>query len=140
LVVSLRVAAAYDQLLLDFLAEEGYAHGYAGYWTSYRLTFRSGEAVIFDTSLPHEDKGHPANSNRYPPYVARVAAAERVVWITQNFPPLDALLDREFAARGITYQMRGFGPYRVYYDFSARIAPSELGVDWARPVSELLGE
>jgi hypothetical protein len=51
-----------------------------------------------------------------------------VVWITQNFPELDALIAARLAAVGITYQTRQIGRYRVYYDFSARIAPADVGL------------
>ncbi len=138
LVERLRTPAEYDAPLLDFLAEAGYAHGYAGYWASYRLAFRSGEAVIFDTALPYHEQGYNPENNRYPPYVAAVAAASRTSWITQNFPELDALIAARLAARGITYRVRDFGPYRVYFDFSARVDPRELGLDSQRPIEALL--
>jgi hypothetical protein len=137
LVKRLEIPVKYDQPLLDFLAEEGYTRGYASYWTSYRLMFRSDEAMIFDTSLPYDYEGYGANDNRYAPYQTMVAEAERVVWITQNFPELDVLIERRLAERSVTYEIRDFGPYRVYYQFSERIAPADVGLNSPRPIAEL---
>ncbi|MBP8973790.1 MAG: glycosyltransferase family 39 protein, partial [Anaerolineae bacterium] len=129
LVEALRVPARYDGPLLDFLAAEGYAHGYAAYWTSFRLIFRSGEALILDTALPYDAQGNRPVTDRYPPYRAQVEAAARVVWITQNFPALDARIAAGLGAAGVSYQTRDFGPYRVYYDFSRRVSPRDFGLD-----------
>ncbi|MBI5957852.1 MAG: glycosyltransferase family 39 protein, partial [Chloroflexi bacterium] len=92
LITRLRTSPEADTALLDFLHEQGYAYGYASYWTSFRLIFRSHEAVIFDTALPYDDKGYQAGNNRYLPYRDQVAGADRVVWVTQNFPALDDLI------------------------------------------------
>jgi hypothetical protein len=99
--------------------------------------FRSDEAMIFDTSLPYDYEGYGANDNRYAPYQTMVAEAERVVWITQNFPELDVLIERRLAERSVTYEIRDFGPYRVYYQFSERIAPADVGLNSPRPIAEL---
>lgn len=137
LVERLQTPADHDAALIDFLADQGYTRGYAGYWTSYRLMFRAHEAVIFDTALPYDDKGYQSGNNRYPPYVEQVAAADRVVWITQNFPDLDAVIEARLAAANITYRTRDFGQFRVYYAFSERVAPAELGLDSDRPLAEI---
>jgi hypothetical protein len=89
--------------------------------------------VILDSSLPYDGRGTVGGDNRYPPYVAEVAAAARVVWITQNFPELDAMIAVRLAEIGITYQTLAIGRYRVYYDFSARIAPADVGLTARRP-------
>ena len=128
LVERLRTPAEYDDAVIDFLAAEGYTHGYASYWTSFRLVFRAHEAVILATALPYDDKGFHAGNDRYPRYTQEVNAADRVVWITQNFPELDAEIAAQLAAASITVQTRDFGPYRVYYDFSRRVAPADLGL------------
>ncbi|MBP8975019.1 MAG: hypothetical protein KBH93_14225, partial [Anaerolineae bacterium] len=60
-------------------------------------------------------------------------AAARVVWITQNFPALDARIAAELGAAGVSYQTRDFGPYRVYYDFSRRVSPRDFGLDAEEP-------
>ncbi len=91
--------------------------------------FRAREAVIFDTSLPYDDRGTITGDNRYEPYMVEVAKAARVVWITQNFPELDALIAARLSKAGITYQIRNLGRYRVYYGFSARITPAVLNLN-----------
>ncbi|MBI5961384.1 MAG: hypothetical protein HY866_21775, partial [Chloroflexi bacterium] len=131
LITRLRTSPEADTALLDFLHEQGYAYGYASYWTSFRLIFRSHEAVIFDTALPYDDKGYQAGNNRYLPYRDQVAGADRVVWVTQNFPALDDLIAQELARAHIEYQTHDFGPYRVYYEFSRRVAPSDLNLDYS---------
>ncbi len=138
LVERLRAPAESDRALLDFLAAQGYTRGYTSYWTSFRLTFRAHEAVIFDTALPYDDKGYHAGNDRYLPYRDLVQQAERVVWVTQHFPELDAVIVSRLDTAGITYQTQEVGPYRVYYDFSARVAPADLGLDSPQPLEELL--
>ena len=139
LVEALRVPARYDEPLLDFLAAEGTAHGYAAYWTSFRLIFRSGEALILDTALPYDAQGYRPVTDRYPPYRAQVEAAGHVVWITQNFLALDARIAAELGAAGVSYRTRDFGPYRVYYDFSRRVSPRDFGLDSAEPFGSTEG-
>ncbi len=129
LVERLRIPAGDEARLLDWLAEHDTTRGYASYWTAYRLTFRSGEAVIFDVSLPHDSRGYQAGYNRYPPYIDAVSAAERVVWITQQYPALDAAIAELLAAANISYQTEQIGVYRVYYDFSQRVSPLDVGID-----------
>jgi hypothetical protein len=114
---------------MDWLAEHDYSRGYAGYWTSFRLMFKSGETVIFDTAMPHDARGYIEGANRYAPYQAIVADAERVVWITQNFPALDAAIVDRLTRAKIGFQVEEIGVYRVYYGFSVRITPAELGID-----------
>jgi hypothetical protein len=134
LVERLRTPAKDDTALIDFLRDTGYTRGYASYWTSFRVMFRAREAVIFDTSLPYDERGTVNGDNRYAPYMDEVARAARVVWITQNFPRLDALIAIRLAAVGITYQARDIGRYRVYYDFSARVSPADVGLTVPRPL------
>lgn len=122
----LQTPARYDDELLAFLDAEGYSHGYASYWTAYRLIFRAHERVLFDSFLPYSEAQIGVDANRYPPYIEAVAQAERVVWITQNFPALDRAIEATLAEAGVRYQIRDFGPYRVYYDFSERVSPREL--------------
>jgi len=137
LVERLRTPLAQDAALLDFLADQGYTRGYASYWTSFRVTFRAHERVILDTALPYDDQGYIKENNRYAPYRRMVAEAARVVWITQNFPALDALIARRLDQAAITYQTRDIGLYRVYYAFSWRLSPADLGLTSPRPLDEL---
>jgi hypothetical protein len=124
----LRIPARYDAPLIAFLADEGYTYGYASFWTAYRIAFRSHERVIFDSILPYMEQQAGADANRYPPYVEAVGGAERVVWITQNFPALDRAIEAALAEAGVRAQVREFGPYRVYYDFSRRVSPRDLAL------------
>jgi hypothetical protein len=129
LVERLRTPAEDDKTLLDFLAGQGYTRGYASYWTSFRVMFRAHETVIFDTSLPYDDRGVIKGDNRYQPYIDAVAGAERVVWITQNFPELDVLIAAQLADAHITYRTHDIGRYRVYDDFSERVVPADFELD-----------
>jgi len=129
LVERLRAPAGDDDALLAFLEEEGYTRGYASYWTSFRVMFRARERVILDTALPYDERGVGENDNRYQPYVAEVKRAERVAWITQNFAELDRLIAAQLDEAGITYQIRDIGRYKVYYDFSERVAPADFDLN-----------
>lgn len=133
----LRLSAQHDAALLAFLHEAGYTHGYSSYWVSYRMMFIAEEAVIFDTSLPYDENGYRPQNNRYEPYVEAVAGVERVVWITQNFPALDAVIADKLADASVTYATTDIGPYRIYFDFSERVAPAEFGFDQTIPLEDL---
>ncbi len=137
LVERLRAPATDDNALIAFLKDENYTAGYASYWTAFRVIFRAHDAIILDTALPAEDRGLIASDNRYPPYRAEVEAAPRVVWITQNFPELDALIVARLDAAGIGYQTQAIGLYRVYYAFSTRVSPPELGFVPGRTLEEI---
>jgi len=126
LVERLQIPARYDAPLIDFLTENGYTRGYASYWTAYRIAFRSHERIILDSILPYMDEVVGVDTNRYPPYVEAVAQAERVVWITQNYPALDRAIERTLAEARVRYRVRDFGPYRVYYDLSRHISPRDV--------------
>ncbi len=138
LLSGLQADARHDAELLVFLDEQGYKYGYASYWVSYRLMFLSKENVIFDTSLPYDEHGTRPRNNRYPPYVEMVKRAEKVVWITQNFPELDVWIAEQLAEKGIFYQTRDFGPYHVFYDFSEQVTPADFGLDSPQPFDELV--
>lgn len=140
LVERLQIPRGHDQDVIDFLRAEGYTHGYASYWTAYRLTFRAHEDVILDSTLPHEDKAEVGTHNRYEPYENAVDAAPRAAWITQNYPELDTLLEQRFAAQDITFQARDFGPYRVYTNFSRRVQPGDIGLARGVTAESLLVE
>jgi len=136
LVERLRTPAADDNDLLAFLNEEGYLHGYAGYWTSYRVMFRAHEAVIFDTSLPYDRRGTNPSHNRYSPYPEQVGQAEKIVWVTQNYPELDALIDTRLKAIHMTFRVRDIGHYRVYYDLSRNVTPASVGLTLPDPLDQ----
>lgn len=138
LLSDLQADSRHDAELLVFLEEQGYKYGYASYWVSYRLMFLSKEQVIFDTSLPYDEHGTRAHNNRYSPYVEKVSQAEKIIWITQNFPELDVWIAEQLTQKGITFQTRDFGPYHTVYDFSERAAPSDFGLDSPQPFDELV--
>lgn len=116
------------QPLMDFLQSSGETRGYSNYWVSYPLAFLSREQLIFTPRLPyHADLRYTPRDNRYAPYDLVVAQSARIAYITTRNPALDALLQRELAARGITYQIHRVGDFTVYYDLSARIEPEALG-------------
>ncbi len=48
---------------------------------------------------------------------------------------LDALIVTRLNEAGVTFRVRDFGPYRVYYDFSRRVSPAEFGLDVQRPLA-----
>lgn len=133
----LHVAVRDDEALLDFMQAHGYQYGYTSYWVSYRLMFRSEEQVIFDTSLPYDENGYRPHNNRYLPYVEAVKQADRAVWITLNFPDLDRIIEKRLSTAGITYQITELGRYRVYYDFSRKVAPTDFGLNTRQPLATL---
>jgi hypothetical protein len=124
----LQFGNAWDQALIDFVAAHG-GRGYSHHWITYKIAFLSREQVILAAFLPFLEHVHwnPAD-NRYPPYAAKVAASPRPVYVTHREPNLEAYLRRAFAERGITYRLQDIGPYRVYYDFSALVTSSEIGL------------
>ncbi len=116
----------YLPALMDFLREQGETRGYTNYWVAYPLAFRSQEGLIFVPRLPyHEDFRYTPRDDRYPPYDALVADAERVAYITTNHPALDARLRRYFAAQGVRWEETQIGDYHVFYALSRKVAPPE---------------
>jgi hypothetical protein len=57
-----------------------------------------------------------------------VAASRERVYVTHREPNLEAYLQDAFSEKGITYQTRDIGPYRVYCDLSSTTSPQELGL------------
>ncbi len=112
----------HDDALLDFLARQDIQHGYASYWLGPRLAFLSGERVQLSAALPYKPNltYNPAD-NRYPPYQQATENADRVAYINvDRLPELDPVLQRRFAAAGVTYDVERIGPFIVYYDFQPR--------------------
>jgi hypothetical protein len=116
----------HDQNLIAFLKEHG-PYGYSHHWITYRIAFLSDEQVILAAQLPyHADLHYNARDDRYPPYSRRVAASDQPVYVTFQEPYLDRLLRPSFAALGVSYKEQGIGPYRVFYDLSAKVEPWQL--------------
>ncbi|GAB4527292.1 MAG: hypothetical protein Fur0018_12870 [Anaerolineales bacterium] len=110
--------------LMAFLQAHGERRGYTNYWVAYPLAFHSQEALIFVPRLPyHEDFRYTSRDDRYPPYDALVAEAERAAYITTHHPALDARLREYFAAQGATWQETQIGDYHVFYALSKKVAP-----------------
>ena len=115
--------------LIAFLHAEGETRGYTNYWVEYPLAFLSNEELLFVARLPyHEDLRYTARDDRYAPYGELVAASERVAYITTRHPALDALLREEFQKRGISFQEKQIGEYRVFWGLSEVVRPSQLGL------------
>lgn len=124
----LQFTNAWDQELIDFVAEQG-GRGYSHHWITYKIAFLSKEQVILASYLPYLP-GVPWNpkDDRYPAYGAAVAASPQRVYVTHREPEMEAYLQQAFASRNISYQVRDIGPYRVYYDFSRPVTPQEIGI------------
>lgn len=136
----LRTPPNQDEVLLRFLEDEGYTYGYSSYWLSYRMMFRFDERIILDTSLPIDDNGYRANDNRYEPYTEAVAAADHVFWVTHHFAELDTLIETLFARDGIDYRVMSIGDYRIYFDFSEKVAPSDYNLNRVQSLNSLRQE
>jgi len=116
----------YDQDLIAFLREHG-PYGYSHHWITYRIAFLSDEQVILAAQLPyHSSVRYNPRDDRYPPYSRQVAASDRPVYVTFQEPHLDRLLRPSFAALRVSYREQDIGPYRVFYDLSAKVEPWQL--------------
>ena len=116
----------HDQDLIAFLKEHGH-YGYSHHWITYKIAFLSDEQVILAAQLPyHSHLRYNPRDDRYPPYSRQVAASDRPVYVTFQEPHLDRLLRPSFAALGVSYKEKDIGPYRVFYDLSAKVEPWQL--------------
>jgi hypothetical protein len=86
-----------------------------------------GASTLTMRLVQKENLAYAESDDRYPVYTAQVREAERTVYVTSNQPALDALLRERFAGRGIAFQEREIGPYRIFYGFSRHVIPDELG-------------
>ncbi len=120
----------HDADLIAFLDAQGIKHGYTNYWVAFRLAFLSGERMQFSAALPYKhDLSYNAADNRYPPYVEATERAEHIAYITSNLPELDARLEADWAALGITYEEARVGVFHAYYGFAPvmpRVAPGVM--------------
>jgi len=116
----------HDADLIAFLKEHG-PYGYSHHWITYKIAFLSDERVILAAQLPyHSNLRYSPRDDRYPPYSRQVAASDRAVYVTFQEPHLDRLLRSSFATLGVSYKEQDLGPYRVFYDLSARVEPWQL--------------
>jgi 4-amino-4-deoxy-L-arabinose transferase-like glycosyltransferase len=108
----------HDAELITFLESHSLYNGYTNYWVAFRLAFLSGERLQYSSALPYKtDLSYDPGNNRYTPYHDAADHAERVAYITANFPELDTLLQSAFAAQALTYRQSQIGLFKVYYDF-----------------------
>jgi 4-amino-4-deoxy-L-arabinose transferase-like glycosyltransferase len=116
----------HDQDLIAFLKEHG-PYGYSHHWITYKIAFLSDEQVILAAQLPyHSNLRYNPRDDRYPPYSRQVAASDRPVYVTFQESHLDRLLRPSFAVLGVSYREQDIGPYRVFYDLSAKVEPWQL--------------
>ncbi len=108
----------HDAELIAFLEAHDLYHGFTNYWVAFRLAFLSGERLQYSAALPYKATlDYNAADNRYPPYAAATAQADRVAYISTNLPELNLRLETAFEQGGITYQRDQIGAFTIYYDF-----------------------
>lgn len=118
--------------LIEFLEARGETTGYSNYWVAYPLAFLSDEKLIYTPRLPyHLDFRYTPRDDRYLPYQERLAAAERVAYITTRHPPLDAYLRIRFARLGVSWKETTIGDYHLFYALSRVVRPEEIGLGQA---------
>lgn len=124
-----RIDHRHDQALMAFLFQQGERRGYTNYWVAYPLAFLSHEELIFVPGLPyHQDLRYTSRDDRYPEYDPLVDSSEQVAYITTHHPILDDLLRRAFTSLGVTWREAVFGDYRLFYDLSRPVRPSDVSV------------
>ncbi len=115
--------------LIDFLQANNISTGYTNYWVSYPLAFLTQEEIIFVPRLPyHEDFRYTSRDDRYPPYDEVVNSSQEVAYITSRHPTLDTYLVEQFSKLDISWKAEKIGDYTVYYQLSAPIHASEIGL------------
>jgi hypothetical protein len=97
-------------------------------WISYPLAFMSQEKAGYLPHLPYHSDFRYHRDDRYEPYSAVVAADPRPSFITARQPWLDAVLRQRLNARGVDFEERAIGDYRVFYDLSETVRPDDLGL------------
>lgn len=118
----------YDQELIQFLFEQQETKGYSNYWVAYPLAFHSEEKLIFTPMLPyHTDLRYTQRDNRYAPYQKMVDDSQRAAYITTRNAALDEKLEAGFAKLKVTYSQKQIGDYHIYYGFSRKVEPQEIG-------------
>jgi hypothetical protein len=118
-----------DEELVAFLEDHDAASGYSTYWVSYPLAFLSRERLVYLPHLPyHSDFRYTARDDRYAPYRAVVAAEARPAYITARQPWLDEFVRSRLGERGVSFQEKVIGDYRIFFDLGATVRPQELGL------------
>jgi hypothetical protein len=89
-----RASAQVDQRLIRDLERLGVRHMHTDYWTCDKVAFLSREAITCDTLTNDLSEGF----NRYPPYIAQVAADPHAAYVMpQNLPQAATLKQRALA-------------------------------------------
>ena len=124
----------YMDELATFLTENGETRGYTNYWVGYPLAFLSEESLIFVPRLPyHPDLRYTPRDDRYASYSQQVESSDRVAYITSKNSNLDERLRAEFTAQGAEWLEKPIGDYRVFYNLSQVVRPSELDIYASQP-------
>jgi hypothetical protein len=119
-----------DQALIDFLLAHDGSRGFGTYWVTFRIAFASQERVILDAWLPYKsDLRYTLLDRRYMPYTEMIKTAPHWVYVTANTPQLNSIITDKFNQNVITFKQQTIGPYTVYYDLSAKVAPDALGLE-----------
>lgn len=109
----------HDDELIAFLQENDIENGYANYWVAVRTAFLSDEQIQYSSALPYKPQltYNPAD-NRYLPYAEATETADNIAYInTTLLPELDPILEEQFAAASVTYDVEQIGHFIVYYNF-----------------------
>ena len=114
---------------MEFLLQNGEVSGYTHYWVAYPLAFLSQERLIFVPHLPyHADFRYTRRDDRYQPYTALVAQAQKAAYITTRQPELQAYLREQFALIDVAWKEKQIGDYRIFYQLSRLVRPDEMGL------------
>ncbi|MBU4275331.1 MAG: hypothetical protein KKC30_01175 [Proteobacteria bacterium] len=96
--------------LLRYMGQHGVRHGRADYWEAYKLSFLSGEELIFAP-----DKRFPVGLQRYDPYYWEVLRAPRKLYLFR--PQVDdaalAKVRHDLRRKGVPFEERDLGRWRV---------------------------
>lgn len=123
-----RLDHSYDQELIDFLTSTNNFAGYSTYWTAYPIAFLSDEKITLAPELPyHSDLRYTTRDNRIKTYSDVADKYSDSVYITSNNINLDEKLTLELAQLGVSWQQKIIGDYHVYYGFSRKVLPQEIG-------------
>ena len=96
--------------LLRYMQQHRVRHGRADYWEAYKLSFLSGEKLIFAP-----DKRFPVGLQRYPAYGGEVSRAERKLYLFRSKVD-DAALGKvrgDLRRKGVPYEEQDLGRWRI---------------------------
>ena len=124
-----QVDHSYIDDLIGFLEDQDINTGYSNYWVAYPVAFLSEEKIILSPRLPyHQDFRYTERDDRYPLYTDLVETSDEIAYITTRNPELDDYLRNHFSGLDISWKEQRIGDYTVYYDLSAPIHVSQIGL------------